>query len=126
MGDASSAGCYDSGVKMRVENCPRAHVSKESAVLAAHPTGEEGQGGWLDASACVRGRTSTRLRGEPMSEKERRKVQNIPAVNPRYRGATLVDMARVLTRPQDPRARETLTRLQADEGRSVTKVAEEV
>ena len=49
---------------------------------------------------------------------------DVKAANPRYKGATVADMARVLLRPRNPAARAALDRLQ---GRSVTdgKVAEE-
>ena len=55
---------------------------------------------------------------------ERRKPLDVEAVNPRYAGLTLGDMARILTRPRNPAARAALDRLQ---GRSVTpeKVAGE-
>lgn len=34
-------------------------------------------------------------------------------VNPRYEGATMVEVARLVMRPADPQARETLRQLQA-------------
>lgn len=53
-----------------------------------------------------------------------RKPFDVEAVNPRYRGAKLSDMARALLRPANPEARAALAKLQ---GRSVTakKVADE-
>ena len=36
---------------------------------------------------------------------------DVPAVNPRYKGATPADMVRALTRPKDPKARAAFDRL---------------
>jgi len=49
---------------------------------------------------------------------------DVQATNPRYKGAKMSDVARVLLRPRNPAARTALERLQ---GRSVTpeKVAED-
>ena len=41
-------------------------------------------------------------------------MPDVRAVNPRYQGMRLSDAARILTRPKDPRARETLDRLQRE------------
>ena len=45
-----------------------------------------------------------------MTEKRRDegKVPDAPAVNPRYKGAKLSDVARALMRPKDPKVREAL------------------
>ena len=52
-----------------------------------------------------------------MSEKEKRQqMPDVSAVNPRYAGMRWSDAARILTRPKDPRARETLARRQGRAG----------
>lgn len=55
---------------------------------------------------------------------KRKPPPDVQAVNPRYKGAKMSDVVRVLLRPRNPAARAALDRLQ---GRSVTagKVAED-
>lgn len=46
------------------------------------------------------------------------KVPDIRAVNPRYKGAKLSDVARALMRPKDPKIREAIERKRNKEDRS--------
>ena len=41
---------------------------------------------------------------------EREEMPDVKAVNPRYKGAKLSDVARALMRPRDPKVREALDR----------------
>ncbi len=45
-------------------------------------------------------------------EDKRGRLEDVEAVNPRYKGMTLGRMAQLLTRPKTPAAREALDRLQ--------------
>ena len=57
-----------------------------------------------------------------MTEK-RDKPIDVQSVNPRYKGAMLSDVVKALMRPSNPKARETLDRLQATD-RPVNRQAE--
>ena len=55
-----------------------------------------------------------------MTEKRRDeiKVPDAWAVNPRYKGAKMSDVARALMRPKDPKIREALERKRTEEDRT--------